>query len=167
MSSCYYYIFRLKTHIGDQSGISLSVSHYVHEIQHIGPALKHNLQQSNHKKENLRFLYTRFKVKAPVEQPLLMSITEGIFESTISTCTSTMVLCQAPLLKWSLCSLWSTEKAKWSIYKSSKGKSEAESEYERGEQNALDSLSSVEWDKYKHFLHQCHFIESSARPGGC
>lgn len=35
----------------------------------------------------------------------------------------------------------------------------------RGEQNALDSWFNIEWDKYKHFLYQCHFIESNASPG--
>lgn len=35
-----------------------------------------------------------------------------------------MVWCHASLLKWS-CSLWSTEKAKWSIYTTSCGESEA------------------------------------------
>lgn len=93
-------------------------------------------------------------MKASLEQ---LSITEGIFESTL---TSSMVLCPASLRKWILCSLCFTEKAKWSIYKTSKEGSEEE----RGEQNALDSWFRGEWDKYKHSLYQCHLVESLTLP---
>lgn len=77
-----------------------------------------------------------------------------IYLNQISTPASWSILCHASLLKW-CCSLWSTEKAKWSIYTTSYGESEAA----RGrQQNILDS-----WVFYtgpsesKYSLHHYHF----------
>lgn len=80
------------------------------------------------------------------------SITEDIFESSIDP-ISWMVWCHASLLKWS-CSLWSTEKAKRSIYTASGGESEAA----RGRQRKRSRLRfNTDPSENKHSLHYCHF----------
>lgn len=78
------------------------------------------------------------------------SITEDIFESSIDP-ISWMVWCHGALLKWS-CSLWSTEKAKRSIYTASGGESEAA----RGRKRKHSQLKT-DPSENKHSLHYCHF----------
>lgn len=83
------------------------------------------------------------------------SITEDIFVSSIDP-ISWMVWCHASLLKWS-CSLWSTEKAKRSIYTASGGESEAA----RGRQRKRSRLRfNTDPSENKHSLHYCHFKSS-------
>lgn len=117
------------------------------------------------RKKNLKVSYAiQYKLKKPPRERPLACPLQKVYLNRISTLTSSMVLCPASPLKWILCSLRFTEKAKWSIYKTSKGESEAEIEEDRGEQNALDSWFNMEWDKYKHCLYQYHLVEFNTSP---
>lgn len=83
-------------------------------------------------------------MNAPVEQPLSCPL-QKVYLNRLSIFTPSMVLCLAPLLKWILCSLWFTEKAKWSIYKTSKGESEAERVRKREESKKHSWLLVQHW----------------------
>lgn len=129
-------MFRLKTQIGDQSGITQTFSHYGHEVQHMGPALKHNLQRSNHKKENLGFLCTWFKVKAPLEQLLWCPLLE-VYLNQLYRPAPPQWFCVKLLSLSEAYALWSTEKVKWSIYKTRRKKKVRQKESKRAKRTWL------------------------------
>lgn len=81
-----------------------------------------------------------------------------VYLNQVLTAVSWMGWCHASLLKWG-CSLWSTEKAKWSIYTTICGESEAA----RGRGNGAKRYwlsGSTQTGARANTLHHCHFRSS-------